>query len=95
MRIDRELIAYLEELSYLTLSTEEKERITGDLQEILSDMAKLEQLDTTGVSERSHPFDNVNSFRDDEVENSFDRALILQNAPRKTGEMLIAPSAVE
>ena len=95
MQIDRELIAYLEELSYLTLSNEEKERITGDLQEILGDMAKLEQLDTTGISERSHPFDNVNSFRDDEVGNSFDRALILQNAPHKTDEMLAAPRAVE
>ena len=95
MRIDTELIAYLENLSYLTLSEEEKLRLTGDLQDILNGMARLGELDTTGVSERSHPFDNINSFRDDEIKNSLDRALILQNAPRKNDETFIAPSAVE
>ena len=95
MRIDTELIAYLENLSYLTLSEEEKLRLTGDLQDILNGMARLGELDTTGVSERSHPFDNINSFRDDEIKSSLDRALILQNAPRKNDETFIAPSAVE
>ena len=48
-----------------------------------------------GVVERSHPFDNVNDFRDDEVRPSFDRALILQNAPFRNDEMIIAPKTVE
>ena len=95
MQIDTELIAYLENLSYLTLSEAEKLRLTGDLQDILNSMAQLGALDTVGVSERSHPFDNINSFRDDDVKSSLDRALILQNAPRKNDETFIAPSTVE
>ena len=95
MQIDDTLIAYLEDLSCLTLSADEKTRLTGDLQKILDYMARLDELDTSGVSERSHPFDNVNAFRDDEAHASFDRALILQNAPVRNDAFTIAPKTVE
>jgi len=101
MQIDDKLISYLEDLSCLTLSDDEKVRLTGDLQKILDYMARLGELDTSGVSERSHPWDccashdNVNAFRDDEVHPSFDRELILKNAPAKSEEMIIAPKTVE
>ena len=95
MKIDDELIAYLEDLSCLTLSDSEKNRLSGDLQKILDYMARLGELNTAGVSERSHPFDNVNAFRDDEVRPSYDRDLILKNAPVKNEEMIIAPKTVE
>jgi len=95
MQIDDKLLAYLEDLSCLTLSADEKTRLTHDLQEILDYMARLGELNTDGVVERSHPFDNVNVFRDDVVRPSFDRALILQNAPVKNDEAIIAPKTVE
>ena len=92
MRIDGALISYLEDLSCLTLSEDEKKRLTADLESILGYMARLDGLDTGNVEERSHPFDNVNAFRDDAVRTSFDRELILHNAPARTGEMFVAPS---
>jgi aspartyl-tRNA(Asn)/glutamyl-tRNA(Gln) amidotransferase subunit C len=95
MRIDDKLILYLEELSCLSLSPDEKERLTGDLQKILDYMARLGELNTDGVPERSHPFNNVNVFREDKARPSFDRALILQNAPQKNDEFFIAPRTVE
>jgi len=95
MQIDGKLISYLEDLSCLTLSDGEKNRLTGDLQKILDYMARLGELDTSGVNERSHPFDDVNAFRDDEACPSFDRELILKNAPIKNDEMIIAPKTVE
>ena len=95
LQIDDKLISYLEDLSCLSLSDGEKSRLTGDLQKILDYMARLGKLDTTGVTERSHPFDNVNAFRDDEVRPSFDRDLILKNAPVKNDEMILAPKTVE
>ncbi|MCL2349687.1 MAG: aspartyl/glutamyl-tRNA amidotransferase subunit C, partial [Planctomycetaceae bacterium] len=63
MQINEKLITYLENLSCLTLSAEEKQRLMGDLREILSNMARLGELDTEGVPERSLPFDNANDFR--------------------------------
>jgi len=95
MQIDDKLLAYLEDLSCLTLSAHEKTKLTHDLQEILDYMARLGELNTDGVVERSHPFDNVNVFRDDAVRPSFDRALILKNAPVRNDEMIIAPKTVE
>ena len=95
MQIDEKLISYLEDLSYLTLSDDEKIRLANDLREILSGMARLGELNTKNVPERSHPFDNVNAFRDDEVQASFDRELILKNAPARNNEMFIAPKTVE
>jgi len=95
MQIDDKLISYLEDLSYLTLSENEKKRLKQDLSNILSGMARLNELNTENVPERSHPFDNVNSFRDDEVKPSFERELILKNAPEHNDEMFIAPKTVE
>ena len=95
MKIDDELIAYLEDLSCLTLSDGEKKRLAGDLKDILSGMERLGELNTENVPERSHPFDNVNAFRDDYVQASYNRELILKNAPDKDDEMLIAPKTVE
>jgi len=95
LQIDDKLISYLEDLSCLTLTDNEKNRLKGDLQKILDYMARLGELDTTGVTERSHPFDNVNAFRDDEIRSSFDRELILKNAPVKNDEMILAPKTVE
>jgi len=95
MQIDNNLITYLEDLSCLTLSDGEKLRLAGDLGDILGGMARLGELDTRGVPERSHPFDNVNAFRDDAALDSLDRELILQNAPRRSDEAFIAPKTVE
>ena len=95
MQIDDNLISYLEDLSFLTLSDGEKSRLKEDLQKILNSIAKLNELNTDNVPERSHPFDNVNVFRDDEVRPSLPRELVLSNAPFKNDEMYIAPKTVE
>jgi aspartyl-tRNA(Asn)/glutamyl-tRNA(Gln) amidotransferase subunit C len=95
MQIDDKLISYLEDLSYLTLSGDEKKRLSGDLEKILNGFNRLNELNTEGVQEYTHPFDNVNIFRNDEVRPSFDSELILKNAPVKNDECFIAPKTVE
>jgi len=108
MQIDDKLISYLEDLSYLTLPADEKLRLSEDLGKILNSIERLSELNTDGVQERSHPFepqpnpkgegsplDNVNVFRDDEVRPSFDRELILKNAPVRNDKFFVAPKTVE
>jgi len=58
-------------------------------------MARLGEIDTNGVSERSHPFDDVNAFRDDEVRASLERVFVLKNAPVRNDEFMLAPKTVE
>lgn len=81
MRITDELIAYIEELSRLELSSEEKERAKKDLTDILSYMDKLSELDTTGAKEMTHPFDAANRFREEDGINGDERGAMLKNAP--------------
>lgn len=94
MQIDGKLVSYLEDLSNLTLSVSERSRITSDIQNIVNYMAQLGSLDTNGVPECTHPYDHVNAFRDDIVEPSLDRDLLLQNAPEHNDEAIIAPKTV-
>ena len=94
MQIDDALITYLENLSCLALSDDEKERLAGDLREILDGISTLGGLDTENIPERSHPFDDTNAFRDDVLSPSAERDRILRNAPRKNDRMFIAPKTV-
>jgi len=99
MQIDNSLISYLEDLSCLFFSDEEKNRLIDDLQKTLTSLTGLSELDTAGVPESASPWDtfndNVNIFRADEVRPSLDRALLLQNAPVKNEEFFIAPKTVD
>jgi aspartyl-tRNA(Asn)/glutamyl-tRNA(Gln) amidotransferase subunit C len=95
MQVDDKLITYLEDLSCLTFSENEKSCLVEDLQETLISIAKIHELNTDDVSECYSPLNNVNVFRDDEVYPSCNRELILKNARAKNNEMFIAPKTVE
>lgn len=85
MKITDELIDYLGELSRLQLDNGEKEQVKKDLSAILNYVDKLNEIDTTGMPEMSHPFQAVNRFREDVVTNQDRREELLQNAPDKKG----------
>jgi len=94
MQINDDLITYLEDLSCLTLADDEKIRLKGDLEKIIGQMAKLNELDTEGVPEFTHPSPGAGALRADEVCPSLPREEILQNAPRRTEEMFSAPAVL-
>ena len=91
--IDEKLIHYLEDLSFISLSNEERGRICADLKSIIAGMELLSQLDTAGVEEQ---FLSQNlELRKDEVTPSSPRSEILKNAPGADGESFVVPRAVE
>ena len=59
MQITDELIGYIGDLSRLYLSDEEKERAKKDLSDVLDYTEKLNELDTEGLPEMSHPFEKL------------------------------------
>lgn len=93
--IDDNLISYLADLAYLKFSDDEKNALKKDLGKILNYMAKISELNTNENLESDYYRENANAFRDDEVYASFDRKLILQNAPVKNDTMFFAPKTVE
>ena len=86
MKIDRETVDKIAHLARLELTEEEKERSITELSEILSFMAKLNELDTTGVEPLIYMNDEVNVLRADEVIQEMTREEALLNAPLKTTE---------
>jgi aspartyl-tRNA(Asn)/glutamyl-tRNA(Gln) amidotransferase subunit C len=86
MKINDELVVYVSELSRLEQSPEDVLARKKDLTEILDYVEKLNEVDTDGVVEMTHPYANENVFRDDVVTNSDLHEGMLANAPARSGD---------
>ena len=78
-----------------TLTEEEKEKSKEELGKILNYVDMLNELDTTGVEEMSHPFSFTNNFREDEAVNTENREALLANAPEQKDGCFKVPQTVE
>lgn len=95
MQITPELIKYLESLARIELDEAQEAKISAELQEILTYMDMLNELDTQGVEAMSHAFPLTNVLRPDEVKESKPNDVILQNAPNQHGGCFVVPKTVE
>lgn len=95
MKITDEMVDYVAELSRLRVLPSEREQLAGELERIIGYMDILNNLDTETIEPMSHIFDVSNVFREDVVEPSFDRELILANAPQRDEESMLVPKTVE
>ncbi|MCL2856345.1 MAG: Asp-tRNA(Asn)/Glu-tRNA(Gln) amidotransferase subunit GatC [Oscillospiraceae bacterium] len=95
MRIDDELIMYLENLSKLELTPREREQAKTELGAFIGCLSKLSEVDTQGLPALSHPFGVVNRFRDDVVELSLPRELVLRGAPENDEQCYQVPQTIE
>jgi len=86
---------YVAHLARLEFQTEEMEKFTAQLNDILLYMDKLNEADTTGVAPMSHAITVTNAFRGDEVKESLSRDLSLANAPEARGDCFLVPRVVE
>ena len=94
MKITRDEVAHVAQLARLKLGEEQTERLTGQLNDILSSMEKLNQLDTSGVPSTNHALDLTGALREDQVQPSLERERALQNAPESNGEAFIVPRVI-
>lgn len=94
MKITREEVEHVAVLARLELNAEEVARITAQLDNILTYVAKLDELDTAGVPVTTHTQNIANAFREDEVHECLDRKKALANAPRENGESFIVPRVI-
>ena len=93
--IDEKLIHYLEDLSCISLGSEERVRICSDLENILAGMVLLTNLDTRNVPSQVSYCDFKTALRMDDLRPSFPREEILKNAPDANGESFVVPKVVE
>lgn len=94
MKITVEEIEHVAKLARLEVSTEEKQNLTEQLNEILLYMEKLNELDTMGVDPTSHVVDLHNAFRADAVKESLPREQTLDNAPEANEAQFVVPRVI-
>ena len=70
------------------------EKITIQLDIILSYVQKLDELDTRGVNATTHVFSICNAFREDIVKESLTQKEALMNAPKDNGQMFQVPKII-
>ncbi len=94
MKISKNQVEHVAQLARLTLTEEELDKMTSQLDNILSYVDKLDELDTVRVVPTSHVFSVFNAFRDDIVQESLPRNEALMNAPQQNGEMFKVPKII-
>lgn len=88
-------VEHIANLARLSLTPEETERFTEQLNKILEFAHKLNELDTDGVEPTSHVLPLANVMRDDAVRPSIAREEALKNAPDCAGGLFRVPKVIE
>ncbi|MCX7923802.1 MAG: Asp-tRNA(Asn)/Glu-tRNA(Gln) amidotransferase subunit GatC [Clostridia bacterium] len=95
MKITKETIQHVANLARLNLTEQEKEKLTYEMENIISYVDKLNELDTSGIEPTAHVLPVKNVFREDKTKKSFDREKILANAPSQEDGCFKVPKIVE
>ena len=97
MKLSKEEVQHIATLSRLELTDEEVEKYRDQLGSILGYVAKLQELDTTGVAELAHGSGLTNVFRPDEaiVCDPDVHEHVLRAFPQKQGTLLEVQAVFE
>lgn len=94
MSLTKEEVLKVAHLARLEFKEEEIEKFRGDLNNILSFIEKLQEVDTEGVEPMYQVNNLSNVLRKDEIKESLDKEEALKNAPQKDDGMFIVPKVV-
>lgn len=95
MKIQRSEVQAVARLARLALKNEELEALTGQMDQLLAYVEKLNELDTTGIEPTSHAVPMENAFRADEVKASLGIEKALANAPQYEDSCFVVPKVIE
>ena len=93
MAITRDEVLHVARLARLELTDEEIDRFTDQLSAILEAVAKVSELDLSGVEPTAHPLDLVNVWAEDEPRPSLSVDEALANAPDRHDGFFKVPPA--
>lgn len=95
MKIDTETVDKIAHLARLEFEKEAKENIINDMNNMLSFIDKLNELDTSNVEPLVYMSDEVNVLRDDEVIHTITQQEGLKNAPKKDSDYFKVPKVID
>lgn len=95
MEVNDLLVENLAKLARLSFNEQEKMEIKADLQQMITFIEKLKEVNTEGVQPLLHMSDNVNILREDVVRGSISRDEALKNAPDADGTFFKVPKVIK
>lgn len=93
-RISRDAVLKLAELSNIQLVDDEIDGLAADIQNILSYIEQLDELDTEGVEPAYQVTGLKNVFRNDNVEQSIDRESLINLAASTVDNQIKVPKVL-
>lgn len=95
MEVTDELVEKLAHLSKLNFNEREKAGIVKDLQNMITFVEKLNELELNDVEPLLHMTDGVNVLRDDVIKGSVSKEAALRNAPATDGNFFLVPKVIK
>ncbi|MFD2706873.1 Asp-tRNA(Asn)/Glu-tRNA(Gln) amidotransferase subunit GatC [Salibacterium lacus] len=94
-RISKDQVRHVAHLARLSITDEEVDTFTEQLDNIIEFAEQLNELDTDDVEPTTHVLDIHNVLRKDEKRPSLDREEALKNAPDQEDGQVKVPSVLE
>lgn len=82
-------------MARLELAEDEKEAMIKDMSKILDFMAKLNEMDTSGIEPLVYMTGEVNNLREDVVKQDITTEEALKNAPKHTDDYFLVAKVIE
>lgn len=95
MTIDKDTVEKVAHLARLELNETEKEEMIKDMSKILDFMAKLNELDTSGIEPLVYMTDDANVLREDVIKQQITHEEALQNAPKHDENYFLVAKVIE
>ena len=94
-KIDKKEVRHVAALARLKMDEQDLDSYGKDLADILGYVAKLDEIDTSGVDPTAQVISMDSPFRDDELSRSFSHVQSLKNAPQREGFYFQVPQVIE
>ncbi len=91
MNIDKSALHKIAHLARLEMDEKDETSMVKDLNEIISWVEQLNEVDTEGVEPLTNMSHEVNVFREDKVQGQLDHEKALKNAPKKDKDFFRVP----
>jgi aspartyl-tRNA(Asn)/glutamyl-tRNA(Gln) amidotransferase subunit C len=95
MKIDKSTLDKIAHLARLEYDEKNSEKMLKDLNNIVTFVEKLSELDTTGVEPLTTMSLEINALREDVVKEQLSRDEALVNAPKKDSEFFRVPKVLD
>ncbi len=94
-KVDAATVRKVAQLANLEFDENEIDQVTLDLGSMIAHMAKIAELDLSGVAPTFTVFDERGPWRDDSVKASLGQAQALLNAPDKESGHFLVPKVIQ